>query len=216
MKKLLLSLAVAALAIPSVSAVTIDDLLGTYTGTYKGWDPQDNWTEYDGVYTDVIIEAGDYDDEVIIKHLFPKKFPELNVVAIFDGYSLYIEEQYLDDDYTYYLTTYNNETKTFVVPVIFTLGDGTIDLPGIYDIYVVPASNVDSYLDNIGLIKLQKEESGEPDGPEDPDDNGGVDGIISDYNTPVYYDLQGRKVENPSNGIFVRKQGKETIKVILK
>lgn len=205
MKKLLLSLSLAAMAIPSVSAaITLEELTGTYTGTYKGWDPQNNWTEYDGEYTDVIIEASEIEDEVIIKHLFPKKFPEFDVIAVFDGWNLYIEEQYLGDDYAYYLSTYNNATKTFMIPVVFTVEDGTIELPDIYDLYIVPASNIDSYLDNIGVIKLHKGDAG-------------VDGIsISDNSTPIYYDLQGRKVENPSNGLYIRKQGKETNKVILK
>ena len=39
---------------------------------------------------------------------------------------------------------------------------------------------------------------------------------IEDANAPVeYYNLQGVKVENPSNGIFVKKQGSKTTKVVL-
>ena len=39
---------------------------------------------------------------------------------------------------------------------------------------------------------------------------------IEDANAPVeYYNLQGVKVENPSNGIFIKKQGSKTTKVIL-
>ena len=44
----------------------------------------------------------------------------------------------------------------------------------------------------------------------------GVEGIAVDENVPVeYYNLQGVKVENPSNGIFIRKQGTKTTKVVL-
>ena len=44
----------------------------------------------------------------------------------------------------------------------------------------------------------------------------GVEGIAADANAPVeYYNLQGVKVENPSNGIFIRKQGSKTTKVVL-
>lgn len=44
----------------------------------------------------------------------------------------------------------------------------------------------------------------------------GVEGVIDDINAPVeFYNLQGVKVANPENGIFIRKQGKKTTKVIL-
>ena len=40
--------------------------------------------------------------------------------------------------------------------------------------------------------------------------------INTDANAPVeYYNLQGVKVENPENGIFIRKQGSKTTKVVL-
>ena len=40
--------------------------------------------------------------------------------------------------------------------------------------------------------------------------------INTDANAPVeYYNLQGMKVENPANGIFIRKQGSKTTKVVL-
>ena len=44
----------------------------------------------------------------------------------------------------------------------------------------------------------------------------GVEEIDADSNAPVeYYNLQGVRVMNPSNGIFIKKQGHKTIKVIL-
>ena len=44
----------------------------------------------------------------------------------------------------------------------------------------------------------------------------GIDGINADAKAPVeYYNLQGVKVENPSNGIFIKKQGSKTTKVVL-
>ncbi len=43
-----------------------------------------------------------------------------------------------------------------------------------------------------------------------------VSEINTDANAPVeYYNLQGVKVENPANGIFIRKQGSKTTKVVL-
>ena len=44
----------------------------------------------------------------------------------------------------------------------------------------------------------------------------GLDNIAVDANAPVeYYNMQGVKVENPSNGIFIKKQGNKTTKVVL-
>lgn len=43
-----------------------------------------------------------------------------------------------------------------------------------------------------------------------------IEYIIIDNNTPVeYYNLQGVKIENPSNGIFIKKQGDKITKIIL-
>ena len=45
----------------------------------------------------------------------------------------------------------------------------------------------------------------------------GVEGVEFDENAPVeYYNLQGVKVENPSNGTFIKVQGKKTTKVYIK
>ena len=44
----------------------------------------------------------------------------------------------------------------------------------------------------------------------------GVNSIVDDYNAPVeYYNLQGLKVANPEKGIFIKKQGKKSTKVLL-
>lgn len=46
---------------------------------------------------------------------------------------------------------------------------------------------------------------------------GEVTGIEADKNLPaVYYNLQGVKVENPSNGIFIEKRGKSVRKVVIR
>lgn len=44
----------------------------------------------------------------------------------------------------------------------------------------------------------------------------GIEATKADCNAPVeYYTLQGVRVENPSNGVFIKKQGTKTEKVIL-
>lgn len=51
------------------------------------------------------------------------------------------------------------------------------------------------------------------------DGNGdaGIENVISDTNAPVeYYNLQGVKVANPSNGVYVRRQGNNVSKVLVK
>ena len=44
----------------------------------------------------------------------------------------------------------------------------------------------------------------------------GIEEVGVDANVPVeYYNLQGVKVANPENGIFIKKQGGRTCKVVL-
>ena len=44
-----------------------------------------------------------------------------------------------------------------------------------------------------------------------------VEGIVSDENAPVeYFNLQGIRVENPAAGIYIRRQGTHTSKIIIK
>ena len=44
----------------------------------------------------------------------------------------------------------------------------------------------------------------------------GIEDTMADENAPVeYYNLQGVKVANPENGIFIKKQGGRTSKVVL-
>ncbi|MCM1519578.1 MAG: hypothetical protein NC098_02205 [Lachnoclostridium sp.] len=45
----------------------------------------------------------------------------------------------------------------------------------------------------------------------------GIAEVVVDENAPVeYYNLQGVRVENPSNGIFIRRQGNKATKVLVK
>lgn len=45
----------------------------------------------------------------------------------------------------------------------------------------------------------------------------GVEGIEADDNAPVeYFNMQGVRVENPENGIFIRRQGNKVSKVVVK
>ena len=45
----------------------------------------------------------------------------------------------------------------------------------------------------------------------------GIDGIVADNEAPVeYFNLQGIRVAEPSNGLYIRRQGKEVTKVMVK
>lgn len=45
----------------------------------------------------------------------------------------------------------------------------------------------------------------------------GIEGVEADENAPAeYYNLQGVRVANPENGIFIRRQGAKVEKVYVK
>ena len=49
-----------------------------------------------------------------------------------------------------------------------------------------------------------------------PDTETAIESVAVDANAPVeYYNLQGVKVANPENGLFIKKQGNKAVKVIL-
>jgi hypothetical protein len=49
------------------------------------------------------------------------------------------------------------------------------------------------------------------------DKNLSVDSItLSEDGEVIYYDMQGRRVVNPENGIYIRKQGSTATKVVVK
>lgn len=70
------------------------------------------------------------------------------------------------------------------------------------------ANSGDGYWHAYADIKLEKVEKGDS----------GVDGIeADDENAPVeYYNLQGIRVANPENGIFIKKQGKKVSKTAIR
>ena len=45
----------------------------------------------------------------------------------------------------------------------------------------------------------------------------GIENINADNNAPVeYFNLRGIRVSNPSNGVFIRRQGNTASKVLIK
>ncbi|MCH5346865.1 MAG: hypothetical protein J1E63_07125 [Muribaculaceae bacterium] len=46
--------------------------------------------------------------------------------------------------------------------------------------------------------------------------NSGIASVVGETSTPVYFNLQGMQVANPTGGIYLRRQGNEVKKVIIK
>ena len=59
---------------------------------------------------------------------------------------------------------------------------------------------------------------GRPTAVLDPfkDGNGAVSEIAADNAADEWFDLQGRKVIHPERGVYIRKQGADTQKVVLR
>lgn len=134
--------------------------------------------------------------------------------------------KYVYDGYTYNYF-YDSTTKKYPTCKI-KLTDGTsMDLTDL-----VVYDNGDSYVETLeneqnkyyGVIWI-----GAYNGPSDDDwvelfitfyFNDGLSGLSNmtvDENTPVeYYNLQGLRVDNPANGLYIRRQGNVTTKVFVK
>ena len=94
------------------------------------------------------------------------------------------------------------ESAMFFKEISFTLMEGE---PEYLETAVVNTITLEQDLANAG---------GEEEKPDEPD--AAVDTIGSDLNAPVeYFNLQGVKVVNPEKGVFIKKQGKTTSKVVL-
>lgn len=70
--------------------------------------------------------------------------------------------------------------------------------PGTYDITVSPTG------DSSALLSITVSEGS------------AAEGVETDNTTPVYYNLTGSRVENPSKGLFIVKKGNKTEKVFIK
>ena len=73
---------------------------------------------------------------------------------------------------------------------------------------MVNSNTSDGYYQPWADQKLEKFVSGSTSAIEDIE--------IDNENAPVeYYNLQGVKVQNPENGLYIKKQGKKVTKVVL-
>ena len=113
---------------------------------------------------------------------------------------------YDDDDYApweHLFGTANHEFTLNSIPASITQFGVAMDKP-ITDIM---------YDDETGKTTF-KISGGEPENPEAPDNTTGSieDSELTHQNSPLIYDLQGRRVENPSKGIYIQNGVKVVIK----
>ena len=71
--------------------------------------------------------------------------------------------------------------------------------PGTYEFHFLPTADGSASLSAIT--------------PESGDDNA-VEEVGVENAAPVYYDLQGRRVQNPGKGIFIEKRGAKVAKIV--
>lgn len=115
--------------------------------------------------------------------------------------------------------------STNLASTSYDLGKEFYEVIGPFD-FTAPANgeaNLTFYLDNqygdknkhdvdlwmnIDLVRVYSDEGGE--------EGAGVEMVNADNNVaPVYYNLQGVRVANPENGLFIKKQGAKVSKVVL-
>ena len=172
MKKLLLSLAVAAMAMPAMKAQTFNDILGIYSGTYLGYDVNNDYETYDGFLDYVEIEAGDAADEVLIYDLFPE-IPGSVVTATYDEstHILTLPEQTLAPDR--YLVMFDWDINDWAYEVEFDVAsDGTITMvnPSV-EFYVIDDS-WNYYMNNAEIVLYLEEHTGNQPGEEPGEEPG--------------------------------------------
>ena len=97
--------------------------------------------------------------------------------------------------------------------VVYTFNETGVVSGGIYSVYVGfekvsdTKANVYHYAPGINATKYTFEV---------PEVSTAIESVAVDANAPVeYYNLQGVKVANPENGLFIKKQGNKATKVIL-
>ena len=101
--------------------------------------------------------------------------------------------------------------ELYIITVTFTNNnEGKVSDFGVWKTVNGEATELIEVWSNLTFTR-EGSEPGSGDGP------GAVNTIGSESNqAPVYFDLNGRKVLNPSNGVYIIKQGNETRKVMIR
>lgn len=228
MKKIFTLAALAVVASAGFSAqaevTKVSEIVGTYDGYYE--DDYDRITD-----TEPYITKGTIANEVIIHNLFSvKSLGENSFSAILDveNQTLVItNKQHLNDEYSIWISQWVPGEADFTYPETYSAkinSDGTIvlcvggnDAYGINDLAEEAQKNngYPELIFNAYEISMTPVEVGGEDEPDDP--NAAVETILTGNSPVLYFDLNGRQVENPEKGnVVIQKQGNQTIKMIAK
>lgn len=121
-------------------------------------------------------------------------FPITNVIAKYDGV-LEVGDPF-DGEYENFVAKFDSNKVL------------TVDPWGMYNTIEKKVSCIPTYL------RYGKEKNGTRFTYLGP---AGVESIVADENAPVeYFNLQGVKVENPENGLYIRRQGSKVEKVVIR
>ena len=94
------------------------------------------------------------------------------------------------------ISSVNTDTYSTNLDNVYTCGRSFVDgTEGMIDLFLLRGDKLQRFTSESTLVGVES---------------------INDANAPVeYYNLQGVKVNNPANGIFIKKQGNKTTKVVL-
>lgn len=118
-----------------------------------------------------------------------------------------------------YIVIRNCDLANIVEKDFEIVGEGGAKIAG-YNKFGIELPETDELKDVIGVVNYyQKKGADAPAAsiyPIEIKAAAGIAGVEADLNAPVeYFNLQGVRVENPANGLYIMRQGSKAVKVIL-
>ena len=118
-----------------------------------------------------------------------------------------------------YIVIRNCDLANIVEKDFEIVGEGGAKIAG-YNKFGIELPETDELKDVIGVVNYyQKKGADAPSAsiyPIEIKAAAGIAGVEADLNAPVeYFNLQGVRVENPANGLYIMRQGSKAVKVIL-
>lgn len=118
-----------------------------------------------------------------------------------------------------YIVIRNCDLTNIVEKDFEIVGEGGAKIAG-YNKFGIELPETDELKDVIGVVNYyQKKGADAPSAsiyPIEIKAAAGIAGVEADLNAPVeYFNLQGVRVENPANGLYIMRQGSKAVKVIL-
>ena len=156
----------------------------------------------DGTTIVIVAEEIIYDNTVIInideecnEYSYMKNYSNYDQVYLVKGENKYKFNNGENSHYLYISTT------SYTKPAAIYLNGVCLDVPNTQNVMF----EGDLALKNGDVIDVYMNEA----------PNSGIDEIGAEAGAVEYYNLQGVKVENPEKGVFIKKQGGKTTKVVL-